>query len=192
MHACVCVCGCVVFSLATASVLKWIYLVWQNIWQVLTHGIFMLCFGATILHAIYAHRHTIYSIYLYIYITSTIVAVYISGSWVGVLCGRDSCQQQRKAAQNGTKALNLAVHCAGLFKNICLLYALWERALQKTIIEHNFETIIHRIALFRLPACLLAWLLLLLLLLSVTEVEKILSITFQFCMKLNYKRIYRG
>lgn len=179
---------CVVFSLATAAVLKWIYLVWQNIWQVLTHGIFMLCFGATILHAIYeyAHRHTIYSIY--VYITCTIVAVYISGSWAGVLCGRDSCQQQRKAAQNGTKALNLAVHCAGLFKNICLLSALRERerALQKTIIEHNFETIIHRIALFRLPpwrsALLPAWLLLPV---NVTEVEKILSITIQFCMEFN-------
>lgn len=99
MHVCVWVCECVVFSLA---VLKWIYLVWQNIWQVLTHGIFMLCFGATILHAIYeyAHRHTIY--FLYVYITCTIVAVYISGSWAGVLCGGVT------AANNNAKQLKMA------------------------------------------------------------------------------------
>lgn len=159
MHACVCVCVCVVFSLATAAVLKWIYLVWQNIWQVLTHGIFMLCFGQRF-YMRYMHIDTLYIldtyryIYIYIWVTCTIVAVYISGSWAAAVCGRDSCQQQRKAAQNGTKALNLAVHCAGLFKNICLLGSV--RDPYKRLLSNTFsKTIIHRIAL--LPVCDRSW-----------------------------------
>lgn len=97
------------------------------------------------------------------------------------MCGRDSCQQQRKAAQNGTKALNLAVHCAGLFKNVFVYsVCVCEREREGPtkdyyrihIRNYNSQNCTFSIAQPSLP---------------VTEVEKILSNTFQFCMEYNCK-----